>query len=325
MLDPNLTAVVGTPNDHVTHWGITRKYTDGRGREKWEHLEAPDASGVYLKRWPLESLNLAMVQKTWGAGEYRVHWMTLDPENPEPSQRTMSQGNGSPFRVESPAPEEPAPSLAASPAPAAPLSTPAGSDPLSFALHFAEMQDRRLMQTLTSLRAAAPGLAHAGGAAGDPAVADLRAELAGMRARMEADAERRKLEDEYRAKLAEKEREIERLRARRDREDDEGPFEPGAPILEQLAPLVLNWAAKNVDAAAKLLPLIMGTAAGEAPSSPAPALPAPARPAAAPARPVVTPIVRPVVAPAPAPAPEPEPDPVSPSSEAWTPIGAAAP
>lgn len=327
MLDQTVTNVVGTPNEAVTHYGVMRKRAQPfpSGRDKWETLSYPDDRGVHVKLWPLEELSPEIIRDRWGAGDYMVRWVTLDPSNPVPEHRHVEQGKGVAFALDdAPEPETPA---------AAPAST-MPTDPLLFAMQFAEMQEKKALRMLEAFRS----MGGAGGGGHTPAapsdeVAQMRAELAEMRAEARAAEERRKLEDAHREALAAKDREIERLR--REAEDgdrDRGgiALEPGTPLLEQLAPIALNFAAANPEKAATIVAAVGPLVADFLGLKPRPSSPPPAPALAVAPRgpfPAVAPTMRPVMRPVPpgAPAPVVAPAAPPPTSEAWGPIGGGAP
>lgn len=324
MLSQAVTNVVGTPNDAVTHWGVGRKrkghYTSGR--DKWETLSYADERGVHQKLWPLDELSPEVVRERWGAGEYVIQWATLDPANPVPEHRHVAQGRGTPFVLDE---------VREEPEPAQPGLLPAaGTDPLLFAIQFAEMQDKKALRMLEAFRSMGGGASHGAPASAGPSedVAALRAEIAAMRAETAAAEERRRLEDAHRVALAERDREIERLRREAEdagRERSAGPLvDPETPLLEQLGPVVFNLAAANPEKAAAIVAAVGPIVAdflglGKRPSAPAPAA-APALPARPMPAPAPVPTMRPVMRPVPPPAPV---QPVPATSEAWGPIGGA--
>jgi len=224
-LNDSDTAVLGTPGEDVTHWGIMR-----RTRKNWDRLDHPNADGVRLMLWPLADLSVAEVRRRWGAGEYRVFWMHVDPEA---EVRQKAAGNGIPFKLD-PVEVEPPEALAPPPVPISAASGDASAAPLDFALRLMQMADARSeaqlrgMAQLVGISPTRPGDI---GGAGTSEVSEMRAELAAMRAQMAADARQREIEDRHRAELDRRDREIADLRRQvEDLETDEpsGPtFAPG--------------------------------------------------------------------------------------------------
>lgn len=273
-LDERLVSVVGTPGEEVTHWGIS-KIEKG----KQQRLDFPNSDGVRLKEWPLELLTLDTIRSQWGAGEFRCHWLILDSDNVNPEHRRRSGGQGPIFGLE---PEQVA---AVAPAPSPfPLPVAPGSDmsaALSFATALMQMGDQRANQTLEAVTRMA-GVRGATGAT-DEGTAQLRAELARMQARLEADEKRRELEDRHREEVRRLERERdEAVRRAEDSGRDEAPFTPDMPIVDQLATAGLNILAAKPDLAAAIfgpvLEGIMGKLTGKSSAPPAPPPPAPPRP-----------------------------------------------
>ncbi len=267
MLDERLTAVVGVPNDNVTHWGISRVETVRR-RAEYERLTSPNEDKVRTREWPLDELTLDVVRARWGSGSFRIHWFVNTPDHEDPAQRHISGGQGLIFVL------DPIDEVAPEPLPAAPAGLPAGGGDLGAAFAFASqlmaMSDQRASQMLSAVST----MGRAGGG-GD---SDLAARLAGLEARIAADAERRTLEDAHRAELARRDEEARELRRRiEELEDDDddgggpGIFQPGQPLLESIGYAILNAAAKNPDMAMKvagpLVERVMG--AQQAASAPA--------------------------------------------------------
>lgn len=248
----------GTPGDDVTHWSASRvtgyeRTPAGRKKAKYERLTAPRHDGVHQNTWPIDELTLETFRQRWGHGTFRCHWQIQDPENPEPAHRVRSGGNGDHFTLEPPA-AEPAPP----PPPPAPPAFLATNDPMASALSFA-----RDLMTLSDARTNAMLQAVGGrSSSGGDGSAEVMARIAGLEARIQADAERRTLEDAHRAALAAKDAEIAELkRAKEDAERDAereptSLFEPGTPLLEQLPTLIANgvaaFATKNPEMAANL-------------------------------------------------------------------------
>lgn len=289
-MTPTIDERLGTPAEDVTHWGImrvtgyTRASQGGARRPNLERLDHPDAEGVRIDEWPIESLSIETVRERWGAGTFRAVFLVLDPENEEPSKRRRSAGNGPFFTLERE--EEPAA------APAAPVAIPAPhgagvSDMLQFARAIFEMSQ------VMAQRPAAPV------AAPDNATAELRAELARMQARLDAEKAQREAEERHRAELAEKdrriaelERERERAELEADRDEPRPMFEAGTPLTEQIGPIIANAVAtialKNPELAMSLAEKALEKfkpSAATAPSvpretvaQPAPAPPPPPRP-----------------------------------------------
>lgn len=319
MLDHDSASVFGVPNEIVTHWGMHRK-----DRDKWVRLSYGDAAGVARKVWPLDELTVEEVKRRWGAGEYRTHWEAHDPTNERPEARRIAQGNGQTFLIED-VPEPVAPS-----APQV-IQPPPGdnsiSQSLGFAMQLIQMTDQR---SAAQLQALAQMAGMQNGAPSAPSgvsneLAEMKATLAAMRAQMEADAKQREIEERHRAALAEKDREIERLRREQETQGGGGlEFEPGTPFLEQIGYAILNAATKKPEMLAALVnvaaPLLTGGAKPATMPPPPPPMPAPV--AARPVPPVVRPMPRAVPTPqvvdvVEVPAPT--------KGEAWSPIGGTVP
>ncbi len=96
-LPDSLTRVVGTPGPDATHWGIWRM-----GRGKPERLAMAEPGGAHTFLWPLSTLSLEEVSKTWGGGDFQLLWMVEDPENPQPELRRRSAGKGTQFKIDAP-------------------------------------------------------------------------------------------------------------------------------------------------------------------------------------------------------------------------------
>lgn len=271
----------GTPGDDVTHWSASRvtgseRTPAGRKRHKYERLTFPRPDGIHQEKWPIDELTLENFRLRWGHGTFRCHWQVQDPDNSDPAQRVRSGGNGEHFTIE-PAPAEPAPP----PPPPAPAAFLANPDPMASALTFARdlmtLSDARTNAMLQSIGA------RTGGGGGD---AEVLARIAGLEARIAADAERRTLEDAHRAQLAAKDTEIADLKrqkedAERDaeREPAGSMFEPGTPILEQLPILIANgvaaFATKNPEMAANLAASVYAKVSASKANPGAPPAPAP--------------------------------------------------
>ena len=245
----------GTPGDDVTHWSASRvtgyeRTPAGRKKAKYERLTAPRADGVHQNVWSIDDLTLDTFRQRWGHGTFRCHWQIQDPDNADAAQRVRSGGNGEHFTID-PAAVEPAPP----PPPPAPPAFLANPDPMASALTFA-----RDLMTLSDARTNAM-LQSLGGARGASGDSDVLARIAGLEARIVADAERRTLEDAHRAAIAAKDAEIAELkRAKEDaeREAEREPvgsiFEAGTPLIEQIPIILANTAAafatKNPEMAA---------------------------------------------------------------------------
>lgn len=252
----------GTPGEDVTHWSASRVIAYERGvrgqrKPKYERLTTADARGVHVQTWPIEQLTLETFRERWGSGTFRCHWQIQDPENPEPSHRVRSGGNGDHFTLDELEQPEPAPVV-----PAGPVAPPAflnASDPMGSAFNFAQnlmqLSDQRTQMMLQAI-----GQRSGGASDGN---AELLARMAGLEARIQADAERRTLEDAHRAALAAKDAEIAELkRAKEDAEreaerDTGGPlFEAGTPLLEQIPTLIANgigaFASRNPEMVANI-------------------------------------------------------------------------
>ena len=285
MLNPSVANVVGTPNESVTHWGLYRKRETpyASGRDKWIALTHADDAGVLQKLWPLEELSPALVRERWGAGTFQCYWVTLDPENPQQEHRRIDQGKGVVFGIqELPKQEEPDDD------------EPRGAtDPLTFAMRYADEQQKRTMSQFEVFArlAGLNGGGGGGGASGTEsaalaAIAELRAELAEQRAKSEAAEERRRIEDAHRRDLEAKEQEIARLRRELedDRRDADAPprFDPEVPIGQQLLAAAANLAMTNPAGLGALIsvaqPLLKGFLPGggsSPPPAPSPAMAAP--------------------------------------------------
>ena len=322
MLDHEQASVFGVPNDIVTHWGIHRK-----DRDKWIRLSHGDAAGVARKVWPLEELAVEEVKRRWGAGEYRTYWEAHDPTNERPEARRIAQGNGQTFLIED-VPEPVAPS-----APQV-IQPPPGDNSiaqsLGFAMQLIQMTDQRSAAQLQALAQMAGMQQHGPSAPAGVSseLAEMKATLAAMQAQMLADAKQREIEDRHRAELAERDREIERLRREQETQGGGLEFEPGTPFLEQIGYAILNAATKKPEMLAALVnvaaPLLTGGAKPATIPPPPPPMPTPV--AARPVPPVVRPIqpvtraVRPEVVIADAA------DVSAPTKgEAWSPIGGTVP
>ena len=274
---------LGNPAEDVTHWGLmrvtgyTRPTNGGARRANLERLDYPDAEGVRIDEWPLDTLSIDVVRERWGAGTFRCVFLVLDPENEEPSKRRRSAGNG-PFFTLAELAEEDAPPPAPPP-PAVPVPSGAGvSDMLQFARAIFEMSQ------VMAQRPAAPV------AAPDTATAELRAELARMQARLDAEAAQREAEERHRAELAERdrriaelERERERAELEADRDEPRPMFEAGTPLTEQIGPILANAVAtialKNPELAMQMAEKALDRFKPAPPSAPPPPpAPAPAAP-----------------------------------------------
>ena len=311
-LDERTVKVVGEPNEHVTHWAMSRNRKDGG----WLRLDYPDGDGVRIRVWPLSELTIDEVRRRWGPGEYRAHWLQVDPEA-EQGKRNISAGHGTPFALDPIAEPEPPP-----PPPAAPAMPIGGGDmaaAFQFALQLSQMTQRDADRQLQSLLALSGlGRPTAPADAVPPIVAEMRAEIAQMRAEAAARADREEIERQHREAL-----EIERRRAddaeRRAREAETSTpdeptfdFENSGSIWEAVGQGLIRAAAKNPEqTAAILLPI----AARFLPAMPPPPVPQPSQPP--PPRPAA-----PLPPPPPVAAMYPTP---SASSEQQTPIGYVAP
>lgn len=315
MLDHEQASVFGVPNDIVTHWGIHRK-----DRDKWIRLSYGDAAGVARKVWPLEELTVEEVKRRWGAGEYRTYWEAHDPTNERPEARRIAQGNGQTFLIE----DVPEPT----PVPAPQVIQPPPGDnsiaqSLGFAMQLIQMTDQRSaaqLQALAQMSGMQQGPAAPQGVSNE--LAEMKATLAALQAQLAAEAKQREIEERHRAQLAERDREIERLRREAETSGGGGlEFEPGTPFLEQIGYAILNAATKKPEMLAALVnvaaPLLTG---GAKPAT----VPPPPMPAAAPPVRAVPPVVRPMPRAAPVPVVV-EAQPAPTAGQSWTPIGEVAP
>lgn len=306
-VDPAL----GIPKDDVTHWGISA-VTGWRRNEKqrrvpsYERLTHPRADGTHLNEWPMSDCQLEIIRERWGTGEFRVHWLINDEEAADPADRRRSAGNGNIFKLDAaPEPEE---AVVVLPPPAA---FQQAADPMRSAFDFAKdlmgLADGRTRTMLDSMNAARPQ--------GDGSNAQVLAEIAGLRAKIEADAAQRLIEDRHRAELAEKDRKIAELERAKEKAEAEAEkagesvpgLDPDMGILEQLPVLAINGvmnlakthpdiAMSFVEKAAEFWEKRKSPVSRETPpptgTPPAPAIAAQAPPAARPPVVVVPPVRR---------------------------------
>ncbi len=307
----------GTPGEDVTHWSASRvtgydRGVRGQRRPKYERLTTADARGVHVQTWPIGELSLDTFRERWGHGTFRCHWQIQDPENIEASQRVRSGGNGDHFTLDELDQPEPAPV-----APAAAPAFMSSADPMISALQFAQtlmgLSDARTNAMLDAVGRAGGGSAGGGNA-------EILARMAGLEAKIQADAERRTLEDAHRAQLAVKDTEISDLkRAKEDaeREAEREPagsiFEPGTPILEQVPTLIANGIAAFAARNPEMVASIAASAWEKATAKAAAAAVNPAPPPAAAAPPTGAPPPRRVVHIVPQPARQ---DPLTPAQTA---------
>ena len=273
LVDPR----IGAPASDVTHWGIvrlsdmSRRVPSGRRKPTEDRLSHPCEDGVRIATWPIEDCTLDVIRERWSHGTFRVLFYCWDEVSPADDRKPVPRGKGHVITIDEPEedPEDEAPPVAA---PALPVGGDAAAM-LSFAQAMMTMSDTRTSQMLDAM------LRTRGPAETAPGTADLRAELAGMRATIEANEQRRTIEEAHRAALAAKDAEILELRrqAERAEESDSGPtFEPGTPFLEQLPTVLANAfaaiALKSPETAVQLLGAAKGLLT---PSSPPPAVAAP--------------------------------------------------
>lgn len=293
MLDETTASAVGTPPERTTHWSIAR-IENGKPKK----LDYPNSIGVRVTEWPLEELTIANVRERWGAGTFKCSWMINDPSAEEPGDKRRPNGHGPPFSLDPEAVRE-VRAPYAQPIPAAP--PPAGDGMASafeFATRLMDMADRRAQtqfQGLVELAGLRQSTAQPASAPSSE-IAEMRAELARMRAEAEARTAREEAERRHREQIARLERERDEAR----REAEEEPEEPaivapeGAGFIGQIgagiASAIVEAAKKNPELVMNVIgaaaaPMIAKMVAAQQPSeAPATGVPAPAQVAA----PVVT-------------------------------------
>jgi hypothetical protein len=254
--DERLLQRIGEPRESVTHWGISRL-----NGAKWERLDYPDDLGMTPKEWPIEELSLDVIKARWASGEFKVHWFELDPQNDDVSQRRRSGGHSSSFKV-LPEPTVTIPRAAAAPssaaAPLPPL--PPGADmssALDFATRLLDMADRRAAQQFDAVARLTGIGPQQSPHASDPAVAELRAEIARFKAEAEARAAREEADRRHRTEIARLERERDEARRAAEEEPDEPAIvaEDGAGFVAQIGAGIGN---AIIEAAKKNPELVMG-------------------------------------------------------------------
>lgn len=253
MIDASATAVLGTPGEDVTHWGIAR-----RAGGKWVMLDFPDDMGTRLKHWPLSTCSVDVIRERWGSGEFRVVWLVLDPDHPQPEQRQRSGGNGRQFVLDS----MPAPVHVAAPAVA--TRAPSGFEEAAAIMRFA---DDRTASQLAMVATLAQTFAGANAGRGGLGAAELELILTRQTAQFQAlvsglDARHAETTAALRSEIA-----ASRGAARDDRED-RGPaaFEPGDSLWDSVKAALANAALSNpgkvleaVTAIPKILEGVTGT------------------------------------------------------------------
>lgn len=329
MLSERDANALGTPGDTVTHWGISR-VTQREGKEKLERLEYADDAGVHLREWPIGILSVDEVRARWGAGTFKCHWLIVDDKHETPAERRKSGGHGKTFsldaelptRVAAPPREAPMPSIA----------TPNGLSAdslLNVVTTMMALADKRADSMIAAVTNLAAGRMGGNGAPSDD-TARLMAQVAEMKAKLEADEKRREIEQKHRDELAARDREVADLKRKledSEREDraPAGPtIEPGSPLWSQIGYGAVNAALAKPELVGALLekvgPLataLFGGGNAAQPATPAPAATA-APPNGVPAPKAMPPVVRTAVAPK-APEGPPPPPPVS----SWQPMGNA--
>lgn len=339
MLDERLCKVVGNPHDKVTHWGISR--VRGGKAERLDHpaSDGDALAGVRVREWPIEQLSLDEVRARWGSGSYKIHW--LCPHAEDAQQR--SGGHGPLFTLDPEVATHVAAAVTA--APPMPVATPANNGVtadslLSVVTTMMELSDRRAASTIEAItRLAAPQGAPAPNSAMLDEMSKLRAELAATNARVEADRERRALEERFREDKERMQREAREATEKLQRELDEAKrraddaerdadrpatIEPGQPIMSQLGYGAANalmqkpeLAGALIEKAGPLLSALFG-GGGAVPAPPASGPPATGIPAPkAVGAPVVTP---PPAARPPVPVKVAAVPPIDPARSSWQPI-----
>ncbi len=237
----NVDSAIGTPNERVTHWGISR-VTGYKRNEKnkrtplYDRMTHPRGDGVRINEWPLEECTLENIRERWGAGEYRTHWFILDPEAAEVSDRRASGGNGYLFTLD---PEE---EQDDTPTTAAVNVTPPGdgvTSQLDFAMRMMALSDERAHRSIQAI------MQSRGNDGGQNA--EILAKLAEMTARLDAERVQREIEQRHRDELAKKDEEIRELKRAKEKaeeeaekKDDAPMFDPDVSIWEQLPVVCIN-------------------------------------------------------------------------------------
>lgn len=253
------------------------------GKEKTERLDWAEDDGVHIREWPIGILSVDEVRARWGSGTFKCHWIIVDEQAEDPTQRRKSGGHGKTFSLDAEPPTRVAapPREAAMPNIAAPNGLSADSL-LTVVTTMMSLADKRADSMIQAVTQLARG--NAPGAAGD---ADLRAQLAEMKAKLEADEKRRELEQKHRDEVAAKDREIADMKrkledAERERESDATPkIEPGSPVLSQIGYGIANAALAKPELVGALLEkvgpiataLFGGGNAAQPPPSPAASAP----------------------------------------------------
>jgi hypothetical protein len=258
--------VFGSVPVDATHWRVKRIGLNGA----WEPLTHPLPDGTLaVSEWPITELTPDTLRDRWGAGTFQIVWY-----GPGENGRLRHITQSGTIKVLPPAVV----------APVAAPAAPAARD------GFGEVE--RALVMMQSLSQLTSTLVRPPQAA--PESEELRrvvGELAEMRARLEAEAAQRIVEERHRAELAERDRRIAQLERRLDdaeREEpgDEPMFRPGdGSLWEQIGYGILNAAAKKPEIVAALATPILermsGAQAQQQPAAPT----TPPRPRAMPAPP----------------------------------------
>lgn len=248
----------------TTHWGLHRRSVAGA----WEKMSwAPEGEKVDATEWPIADLTVDNVAGRWGAGTYVIHWFGLSPAG---GRRYISKGREFHIRPETPVAAQPAPG--------------GGGDFERAVVLMKSMAEvsRMFAQQAQTVVQPAP--------AQNQAVAELSAQVASLTAQINADRERREIEERHRKELAAKEAEAAELRRRLERAEDDanrsdGPREivrPGEPIKDTIIANMVNAAladpAKTFAAIAAVPGALAALQKLLSKAQPAEAQPAPSRP-----------------------------------------------
>lgn len=249
--DDPLFKVIPIPRAEVTHWGISRMVAG-----KWDRLEFADDAGLTPKEWPIDQLTYETIKARWASGEFKLHYFENEPEHADPHERRRSGGHSAVFKVQ-PETATRVPTPHTSHAAAGPPTGVGMGEAFAFAMQLVELSERRAQSQIeATLRMAGVGT-QAQPTAALEAVAEMRAEMA----RMKAEAEALRLRDEadrrHRTEIARLERERDDARREADEEDDEPSIvaPDGAGFLAQIGAGIAN---AMVEAAKKNPELVMG-------------------------------------------------------------------
>ena len=262
----------GVPPPGTTTWMMTRRPLGMHGKGGWQKCSSADESGTHVREWPLSELTPDVVRSRWGAGEYRVGWLAIDPE----TGAREGKGSGPAVILEPEAVATPVRPTAPAAPPPPPFGNPsAPMNDFERAIQVMTVLDQRANNTLTrSLEIASslmtPLMQRQGGGLD---VATLQ--LIMQSSAQQTQALIQQMQQQHEQSMTALRAELATLRRSGDDDDDDDDddvpatvaraaaplFRPGQPIGDGIKAAVANYIAQHPDEIVSLLrsaPAVIG-------------------------------------------------------------------